>query len=196
MSSFPVPAAPGCTDTSPVPRSCSSSHMFALTLTTVHLPQECSLRPSEMPSAMPSAAFQGRTFIKSMHSMKEEADTGLLCTILSSSWHMVDGLKKKWIWMVWKSIHPGPQRINYLFLVICCVLPWLYPPVLLWRNALHRLYRSEQASVLAFCMSENKDFNSITFFVWTITSDRACIFNEGNSSLTYGNKRTENPMQP
>lgn len=104
--------------------------------------------------------------------------------------------KKKWIWMVWKSIHPGPQRINYLFLVICCVLPWLYPPVLLWRHALHRLYRSEQASVLAFCMSENKDFNSITFFVWTITSDRACIFNEGNSSFTYGNKRTENPMQP
>lgn len=29
-----------------------------------------------------------------MHSMKEEADAGLLCTLLSSSRHMVDGKKK------------------------------------------------------------------------------------------------------
>lgn len=57
-------------------------------------PAECSPRPWEVLLAMPSAAFQGRTFIKSMHSMKEEADAGLLCTLLSSSWHMVDGYKK------------------------------------------------------------------------------------------------------
>lgn len=46
------------------------------------------------------------------------------------------GWLKKWIWMVWKSIHPVSQRINYFFLVICCMLSWLCLPVLLWRNAL------------------------------------------------------------
>lgn len=67
------------------------SQVFALTAATVHPMQQCSPRPWEVMSAVPSAAFQGRTFIKSMHSMKEEADAGSLYTLLSSSWHMVDG---------------------------------------------------------------------------------------------------------
>jgi len=36
-------------------------------------------------------ALWSRTFIKSMHSMKEEAAADLLCALLSSSRHMVDG---------------------------------------------------------------------------------------------------------
>jgi len=68
------------------------SGVFAPTLTTsVHPLQECSPRPWEVLSVVPSATFQGRAFIKSMPSMKEEADAGSLGTNLSSSWHMVGG---------------------------------------------------------------------------------------------------------
>lgn len=102
--------------------------------------------------------------------------------------------KKKRIWMVWKSIHPVSQRINYFFLVICCVLSWLHPPVLLWRNALESQAVQIRTTLCAdFLHDRGWRFSFNHFFVRTIISDCARTFDERNPSPIYGNKRTENP---
>lgn len=69
--------------------------------------------------------------------------------------------------MVWKSIHPVSQRINYFFLVICCLLSWLRPPMLLWRNALDSQAIQIRTTLCSdFLHDRDKRFSFKHFFVW------------------------------
>lgn len=139
---------------------------------------------------MPSAAFQGRAFIKSMHSMKEEADAVLLCTLLPSSWHMVDGLKKK-MDLNGVKIYSSCITGNKLFLSGHMLHVVLAVPAYAVMKECFRLIGCTDQTTLCADPLHHTDWKfSLHFFL----SDSTCTFNERNSTLIYDYKRLENAV--
>lgn len=169
--------------------SCSSLCMFTLAPTTVHPLQ--SVHPD------PGKCCWQRLLLLSREGLLQKACTAWRrkqmqacsahCSPAPGIWWMV---KKKLIWMVWKSIHPVSQRINYFFLVICCMLSWLCLPMLLWRNALDSQAVQIRTTLCADFLHHRDQRFSFRHFL----SDCTCTFSERNPSLIYDYNRTENPV--